>query len=164
MSEHNEQVMRRGVDEIWNGGRIEVIDELVGPGYVRHDPALPQPTIGPRALEDVVRTYREAFPDLNLVIEEMHSAGDDVVVARWRASGTHRGDLMGIAPTGKRSEVTGINLSHFGDGKMVEEWVEWDQVGMLRQLGVLPERDSAQEKALRTFSNLRTKVTGAINR
>jgi steroid delta-isomerase-like uncharacterized protein len=163
MSERNEEVVRRAIDEVWNGGRTEVIDELVGPGYVRHDPALPEPATGPRGLEDVVRIYRGAFPDLNLVVEEMHSAGD-VVMARWRASGTHRGDLMGISPTGKRSEVTGLNLIRFSDGQITDEWIEWDQLGMLRQLGVLPERDSAQERALRTISNLRTKVTGAISR
>ena len=163
MSERNEELMRRAVDEVWNGGRTEVIDEMFGPGYVRHDPALPQPVSGARGFEDVVRMYRTAFPDLNLVIEEMLST-DDVVVARWRAAGTHRGDLMGLAPTGKRAEVTGMEIAHFSDGKIVDEWVEWDQVAMLRQLGVIPERDSAQERALRTFSNLRTKVTDAIGR
>src|SRR5215217_2194401 len=102
MSERNEELMRRAVDEVWNGGRTEVIDEMFGPGDVRHDPALPQPVSGARGFEDVVRMYRTAFPDLNLVIEEMLST-DDVVVARWRAAGTHRGDLMGLAPTGKRA-------------------------------------------------------------
>ena len=163
MSEHNEAVLRRGVDEVWNGGRTEVIPEITGPGYVRHDPALAQPITGPRELEQSVVLYRNAFPDLNLEIIEMHSSGD-IVMARWRATGTHRGDLMGIAPTGKRVEVTGLNLVHFSEGKMTDEIAEWDQVQMLRDLGVIPERDSTQEKALRTLSNLRTKVTGAISR
>ncbi len=163
MSEENEKVVRRGIDEIWNGGRTEVIPEIAGAGYVRHDPALPQPTNGPRELEQAVTLYRTAFPDLNIEIIEMHSAGD-MVVARWRATGTHRGDLMGIAPTGKRGEVTGINLHRFSDGKITDEFVEWDQLSLLRQLGVIPERDSTQEKALRTVSNLRTKVSGAIGR
>lgn len=163
MSEENERVVRRGIDEMWNGGRMEVIPEIAGAGYVRHDPALPNPISGPRELEQAVQLYRNAFPDLNIEIVDMHSAGD-VVVTRFKATGTHRGDLMGIAPTGKRSDVTGLTLQHFSDGKVTDEYVEWDQLGMLRQLGVIPERDSAQEKALRTVSNLRTKVTGAIGR
>jgi hypothetical protein len=84
-------------------------------------------------------------------------------MARSRASGTHRGDLMGISPT-ERSEVTGLNLTHFKNAQITDEWVEWDRLGMLRQLGVLPKRDSAQERALRAISNLRTRVTGAIGR
>ena len=163
MSEDNEQVVRRGIDELWNGGRTEIIPEITGPGYVRHDAALPHPTNGPRELEQSVHLYRNAFPDLNIEIIEMHSTGD-VVVVRWRATGTHRGDLMGIAPTGKRVDVTGLNLHRVSGGKMTDEIAEWDQVEMLRNLGVLPERDSTQEKALRTVSNLRTKVTGAIGR
>jgi steroid delta-isomerase-like uncharacterized protein len=161
MSEQNERATRKGIDEVWNGGRMEAIDEIVGAGYVRHDPALPGPVDGARELEEVVRLYRNAFPDLNIEIEEMHSAGD-VVVTRWRASGTHRGDLMGLAPTGKHSQVTGMTLQRFSGGKVTDEFVEWDQLGMLRRLGVLPERDSVQDKALRTVSNLRTKVTEAI--
>jgi predicted ester cyclase len=138
-------VARRGIDEVWNGGRMEVIDEVVGAGYVRHDPALPQPINGARELEQAVRLYRNAFPDLNIEIEEMHSAGD-VVMARFRASGTQRGDLMGIAPTGKSASVTGLALQRFSGGKVTDEFVEWDQLGMLRALGVLPQRDSVQRR------------------
>jgi len=163
MSEHNEQVVRRGIDELWNGGRTEIIAEIAGPGYVRRDPSLPHPANGPRGLEQSVALLRNAFPDLHNEIVEMHSAGD-VVVTRWRATGTHRGDLMGIMPTGKRVDVTGLTLYRFSDGRMTDEITEWDQVELLRNLGVIPERESTQEKALRTFSNLRTKVADAIGR
>ena len=71
---------------------------------------------------------------------------------------------MGILPTGKRVDGTGLTLYRFSEGRMIEEITEWDQVELLRNLGVIPKRESAQEKALRTVSNLRTKVTGAIGR
>ncbi|HEV2773719.1 MAG TPA: ester cyclase, partial [Thermoleophilaceae bacterium] len=82
------------IDEVWNGGRVEAIEELLRPEYARHDPALPQTAHGPSGLADNVRLYREAFPDLNIEIEELVST-DDTVTMRWRAGGTHRGELMG---------------------------------------------------------------------
>ena len=109
MSQENEAVVRRMVDEVWNGGRVEAIEELVSPEYVRHDPALPQVAHGPSGLADNVRLYRDAFPDLNLEIEELVST-DGTVTMRWRAAGTHRGELMGVQPTGRRSAVTGIGV------------------------------------------------------
>lgn len=163
MSQENEAVVRRLVDEVWNGGRVEAIEELVSPEYVLHDPALPQVAHGPSGLADNVRLYRHAFPDINLEIEELVST-DDTVTMRWRATGTHRGELMGVQPTGRRSAVTGIGFLRLRDGKLVQEYQEWDQAAMLRQLGLLPERDSAQERAMRGLANLRTKVTQALGR
>src|SRR5215208_4896504 len=112
-------------------------------------------------LKETIRRYRDAFPDLNIVIEDMVSSGD-LVTTRWRASGTHRGDLMGLGATNKRSEVTGLNLTRFLDGKVTEEWSEWNEANMLRQLGALPERESTQERALLGLSNLRTRVGGML--
>lgn len=163
MSQENEALAHQMIDEVWNGGRVEQIGELVAPEYVRYDPALPQPAHGPRGLQDNVTLYRDAFPDLNIEIEDLVST-DDTVTMRWRASGTHRGELMGIQPTGRSSVVTGLALIRFQDGKAVQEHQEWDQVAMLRQLGLLPERDSTQERAMRGLANLRTKVTEAIGR
>lgn len=163
MSQDNEAVVRRLIDEVWNGGRVEALEELVSPEYVRHDPALPQTAHGPSGLADNVRLYREAFPDLNIEIEELVSTNDTVTM-RWRAGGTHRGELMGIQPTARRVVVSGLSFLRLRDGKLVREFLEWDQAGMLRQLGLLPERDSAQERALRGLANLRTKVSGALGR
>ncbi|MGI8631813.1 MAG: ester cyclase [Solirubrobacterales bacterium] len=154
---------RRLVDELWNGGKMETADELLAPDIVRYDPALPQPARGIAEYKQVVRTYRDAFPDLHLEILELVES-DDHVASRWQATGTHRGDLMGLAATGRKSTVEGIQLSRWEDGVGVEEHQSWDQMGMLRQLGVLPERDSTQEKAMTALSNLRSKVSGALNR
>jgi predicted ester cyclase len=121
MASENEAVVRRNIDEAWNGGRFEVLDETVAEQYVRHESALPSPVHGRAELKETIRRYRDAFPDLNLVIEDMVSSGD-LVTTRWLASGTHRGDLMGLEATNKRSVVTGLNLTRFLDaGLRLEE-------------------------------------------
>jgi steroid delta-isomerase-like uncharacterized protein len=163
MADEQDAIVRRSIDEVWNGGRLEVIDEIVADGYVRHESTLPGVVRGRDELKATVNLYRDAFPDLNVVIEDMVSS-EGVVTTRWRASGTHRGELMGLSPTGRRSEVTGLNLARIRDGRIHEEWQEWNEASMLRQLGVLPERESAQERALLGLSNLRTKVSEAIRR
>ena len=161
MASENEAVVRRNIDEAWNGGRFEALDETVAEQYVRHESALPSPVHGRAELKETIRRYRDAFPDLNLEIEEMVSSGD-LVTTRWLASGTHRGDLMGLEATNKRSVVTGLNLTRFLDGKVIEEWSEWNEAAMLRQLGALPERESTEERALLGLSNLRTRVGGML--
>ena len=161
MASENEAIVRRNIDEAWNGGRFEVLDESVAEHYVRYESALPGPVRGRAELKETIRRYRDAFPDLNVQIEDMASSGD-LVTTRWRANGTHRGDLMGLEATNKRSEVTGLNLARFLDGKVIEEWQEWNEAAMLRQLGVLPERKSTQERALLGLSNLRMRVGGML--
>lgn len=163
MADEHEAIIRRSIEEVWNGGRLEVIDELVADEYVRYESALPRVVRGRAELKEAVRLYRNAFPDLNVVIEDMVSSGD-LVTTRWRASGTHRGDLLGLRPTGRRSEVTGLDLARIREGRVREEWQEWNEASMLRQLGVLPERESTQERALLGVSNLRTKVAEALGR
>lgn len=163
MADEQEAIVRRSIDEVWNGGRLEVVDEILADDYVRHESTLPRVVRGRDELKATVRLYRDAFPDLNVVIEDMVSTGD-LVTTRWRASGTHRGELTGLSPTGRRAEVTGLNLARIRDGRIHEEWQEWNEAAMLRQLGVLPERESAQERALLGLSNLRTKVSEALER
>ncbi len=163
MADEQEAIVRRSIDEVWNGGRLEVIDDIVADGYVRHESTLPHVVRGRDELKATVTLYRDAFPDLNVVIEDMVSS-EGLVTTRWRASGTHRGELMGLSPTGRRSEVTGLNLARIRDGRVHEEWQEWNEAAMLRQLGVLPDRETAQERALLGLSNLRTKVSEAIRR
>ncbi len=89
--------------------------------------------------------YRQAFPDLRLIIDDVIAADDNVVV-RWHAEGTHRGELEGLAPTGTRASVTGIGIGRWEDGKLVEAWTEWDNLGLARQLGAAPPEGSVGEK------------------
>lgn len=86
--------------------------------------------------------YRNAFPDTELEINDLILEGNKVA-ARITASGTHKGALMGIAPTGKRVSITGTSITHVRDGKQVESWASYDQLGMLQQLGVMPSLQAA---------------------
>ena len=134
MSEAHEEVMRRFVDEVINNGNFSVLDELVHPNYVYRSPS--QELNGPDGLKSLFTAYRNAFPDLNVEIDELVVAGDKVVIS-IALTGAHEGDLMGIAATGKRVKVHGMVLSRFEDGKIIDEWEILDELAMFQQLGVV---------------------------
>ena len=138
MSDQNKALARRNVEEIWNQGNLSVIDELVAPNATFHDPAVPGGKFtGPEGFRQFVQIYRGAFPDVRLTIEDLIAEGDKVV-SRWTATGTQKGELMGIAPSGKRVTVTGCNIDQYQNGKIVEGWASYDMLGLLQQLGVVP--------------------------
>jgi steroid delta-isomerase-like uncharacterized protein len=138
MSDQNKALARRNVEEIWNQGNLSVIDELVAPNATFHDPSVPGGKFtGPEGFRQFVQIYRGAFPDVRITIEDL-IADSDKVVSRWTATGTHKGELMGTAPTGKRVTVTGCNIEQYQNGKVVESWASYDMLGMLQQLGVVP--------------------------
>lgn len=128
-------LVHRVIEELWNQGRLSVADELYAADYVSHDPAMPNTGTGPDAVKQIVTTYRTAFPDLRIKIEDVLVDGDKVAF-RWTSQGTHLGDLQGIAPTGKTAPSSGITISRFAAGKIAEDWANWDTLGMLRQLGI----------------------------
>jgi steroid delta-isomerase-like uncharacterized protein len=136
-AESNKALSRRLLEEAFNAGNIDVVDELVTTDVVNHDAALPEAMIGPDAAKASIRGYRTAFPDLRITIEEQ-IADDQAVATRWSAKGTHEGELMGMAPTGKQATVTGITIDRIVDGRIAETWTNWDTLGMLQQLGVVP--------------------------
>ncbi|MFQ5884656.1 MAG: ester cyclase [Thermoplasmata archaeon] len=135
-SEENEALVRRVFEEVWNQGKLDVIDELVATDYVLHDPATPGIS-GRDGYRQFVTIYRTAFPDLKFTVVDQISEGDKVAT-RWTSTGTHKGDLMGIPPTGKQTTSTGIVISRIVDGKGVEDWSIWDAMGLLQQIGVIP--------------------------
>jgi len=136
-AEDNKALIRRQFEAIWNGGNLNVIDELYAPNYTNHDPANPDQAPGPAGFIQRVSLYRTALPDLHLTIDDQVAEGDRVVT-RWTGSGTHRGDLLGIPPTGRSVSVTGMLISRIEGGKFVEEWVNWDTLGLLQQVGAVP--------------------------
>lgn len=137
MTEANKAIARRIIEEVYNDGRFEVADELVAPDYVGHDAASPEPMRGPDGVKSQAEGYRAAFPDMRLTIADEIAEGDRVVT-RWTATGTHEGELFGISPTGKQATVMGITISRIADGRIVENWISWDTLGLLQQLGVVP--------------------------
>ena len=142
------EASRRLLEESFNEGKVELIDQLVAPDAVNHDPATPaqmRDLGGPEVFKRTVSMYRAAFPDVRIVVDDVIAA-DDKVVLRWHSEGTHRGELEGLAPTGARASVTGIGIDRWKDGKIVEAWTEWDNLGLARQLGAAPPEGSVGEK------------------
>jgi predicted ester cyclase len=143
MSEANKGIVRRMIDEILNGqGNPDVADELFAPYYVGHNPASPVDTRGPEGVKGFASMFRSAFPDVHFSVEDQVAEGDKVVT-RWRGSGTHRGDLFGIAPTGNRVTFVGITINRIEGGKVAEEWQIFDALGMMQQLGAIPSPGEA---------------------
>ena len=138
MSEGNKNVVRRLFEEVWNKGNLPVADELFTPNYDHHDPSTPDFGRGPESEKKRATLYRTAFPDLRLTIEDIIAEGD-AVMARWSCRGTHKGDLSGIAPTGKQFTISGVSIARIAGGKMAEGWINWDALGLMQQLGVVPE-------------------------
>ncbi|WP_316367724.1 ester cyclase [Candidatus Thiodiazotropha sp. CDECU1] len=134
MSLKNEMTMRRFVEQVINKGNFPVLDEVIHPNYVYRSPD--QVLQGQEALRELLTTYRSAFPDLHIEIEEMVSAGNKTVIS-ITLSGTHKGDLMGIGATGRQVKASGMILSHFENGKIVEEWELLDQLTLYQQLGIV---------------------------
>jgi steroid delta-isomerase-like uncharacterized protein len=143
MSEQNKAISRRLVEEAFNEGKLEVVDELVASDFVNHDPSSPEDLRGPEGLKAFIRSYRSAFPDIHVRIEDQIAQGDKVV-SRWSGSGTQKGELLGMPASGKQARVTGITIDRLEGGKIIESWNNWDTLGMLQQLGAIPEPARAQ--------------------
>lgn len=130
----------RLVEEGWNEGKLEVIDQMTSPDAVIHDTVLHHDhhhhvrAAGPEAGKRFVVAYRTAFPDLMFTVDDM-VAEDDIVVVRWRADGTHEGELLSIGPTGRRATVTGTGVFRFAQAAIVESWINLDAEGLMQQLG-----------------------------
>jgi len=119
-------------DEILNKGNLDAFDELCAPNFVKHA-IPPSPDYGIEGSKQSVLMLRKAFPDIKYTVEDMIEDGDKLV-ARWSAKGTHKGEFMGIPPTGKQVFFSGIEIIRVEDGKAVEEWEELDRAGLMQQL------------------------------
>ena len=146
MSEGNKSIVRRLFEEVWNKGNTQIVDELFTPNYFHHDSSTPDVGRGPESEKKRASLYRTAFPDLRLTIEDIIADGE-TVMARWSCRGTHKGDLSGIAPTGKQFAISGVSIARLANGKMAEGWVNWDALGLMQQLGVVPELAKAKAVA-----------------
>jgi steroid delta-isomerase-like uncharacterized protein len=122
MSEDNKLIVRRWLEEVLTRGNLERVGELFASNYVLHDPSFPRDVYGPEGVKRYVAAYRLAFPDARFPVEDQIAQGDKVV-SRWSARGTHRGEFLGIAPTGQEVTVTGIEFDHVAGGRIEEAWV-----------------------------------------
>jgi steroid delta-isomerase-like uncharacterized protein len=137
MSQQNKEMVRRSIEDVWNQGRFEVVDDYVSSDLVIHGSTATGEVHG----ADGVRTYfgalRAAFPDLHFTIKDQVAEGDRVVT-RWIGSGTHHGEFQGMPPTGKSAQISGIDIDRVVDGKIVECWSSFDELGLMMQLGLIP--------------------------
>ena len=140
-AEANRALIQRFYYEGWNKGNIGLYDELVTEDFVDHRAAVPGIPDGREGFKLMNAMLHAAFPVqvelLNIVAE------DDKVAAVWRSTGTHEGELWGIPATGKHVDFTATVLYHVRDGRLSEGWITRDDLGMMRQIGVIPPPDSA---------------------
>jgi len=122
--------------EFWNQKNLAVIDEIWSPEFIAHHPSSGSP-LDFESFKQGCLAYITALPDLHAVHDETIAEGDKIV-CRWTSTGTHLGKLMGIPPTGKKVTYTGITITRFADGKIVEQWWTMDTLGLMQQLGVIP--------------------------
>ena len=135
-TEENIQLMRRWFQEVWNEGKMDTVYELLSPDAVARGQRGAEAEIrGPEEFEKFAKEIRGAFPDIRVTVEDVFGA-DDKVVLRWSGVMTHTGDLQGLAPSGRTVRSRGITIARIVDGQIVEGWDNWDQLGMLEQIGV----------------------------
>lgn len=137
MAQENSALIRRWFEEVWNNGRMEAIDEMASPDVVGHGQAQHAIDIGIEQFRNFATDLRNAFPDMQVTIDQTIEEGDKVV-AHWTSTMTHKGAFLGFAPTGKKATVTGISIQRIANGKIVEGWDNWDQLGLLVQIGAVP--------------------------
>ena len=137
-TEENKAIARRIQEELWDQKNLAVADELLAPTYVDHVPGSP-PDVppGPARHKEIASAYFTAFPDVRVTVEFQIAEGD-MVVTRWKSHATHTGSLFGMPATNKSATITGITISRIVEGKAVETWTNFDNLGMLQQLGVIP--------------------------
>jgi steroid delta-isomerase-like uncharacterized protein len=135
-TEDNKALVRRLVEQVINGGNLDLVDQLLANDYVYNAPGNPE-VRGREGYKQLVNMYRTAFPDLRMSVDQQTAEGD-MVITRWSATGTQRGDLMGMPPTGKQVKVVGITQNRVVGGRVAEEFEVYDALGMMQQLGAVP--------------------------
>ena len=135
MIEESTKLVRRMYDEAWNEGKLDVVDEICAPDYVGRGPYGGEH--GPESVKSGILTRRQAFPDIHVTIEDIIASGDKVV-ARLTFRGTHKGEFLGIQPTGQEVTWSGIWIYRVANGKFVERWHNYDMFGLMLQLGANP--------------------------
>ena len=134
MSEQNKAQVRRVIEEIYNRGDLDVVDEVAASDLIIH--ASSQDIHGREGAKRYVAALRAGFPDIRFTIEDQIAEGD-MVVTRWTARGTHTGAFQGIAPTGREIRIAGADIDRIVGGKTVECWAHVDELGLMQQLGAV---------------------------
>ncbi|HWZ84182.1 MAG TPA: ester cyclase [Terriglobales bacterium] len=133
--EENIQLMKRWFQEVWNEGKTQSIHDLLSPNAVAKGQSVDHADLhGPAEFVRFVESIRATFSDMKITVEDVFGTADKVVL-RWSGKMTHRGDGLGVPATGKTIQITGITIARIENGKIVEGWDNWDQLGMFEQIG-----------------------------
>jgi len=136
-TEQNKATFRRMVDEVFNKGNVDLIDELLTPDFIENEELPPGIPLGREGIKQLTVMLHSTFPDFKATIEDILADGDKVVV-RMTWSGTQKGEFMGIPATGKRVSFSVIDIVRFSGDKFVEHWGLMDDTSLMRQLGAVP--------------------------
>ncbi len=136
-AEENKAAFRRIPEEVLNAGNLDLADELFAADYVEHAPVPPGTPPGLAGFKAFVTAFRAAFPDLHYTVGTILAEGD-LTAGNLTGRGTHRGEFMGITPTGRQFASSGMSFYRITDSKVSELWVQADLPGLLQQLGAAP--------------------------
>ena len=136
--EQNKAIIRRYIEVGWSTGDMNAVEDAIAPDYRRHQPNMVMAVESEKELEQLIGMYRTGVPDLDIKVQHIVAEGD-WVVTRVICKGTHTGELAGIPPTGKSLEFTASDIFQMADGKVIESWHNVDDLGLLQQIGIIPE-------------------------
>ena len=145
-STQNKQLVEEFIRALFTNGDLTAVDRYLDPEFINHDPPLPGSPDGPESMRQAAELFRQAFPDWRSDVQHMISE-DDLLMEHFIAYGTHRGSVMGETPTGQHVVMRGINIFRIVDGKIVERWGRLDDLGLMQQLGLAPQRAAAASHA-----------------
>jgi steroid delta-isomerase-like uncharacterized protein len=137
MSTDNKALVRHFYDEIINRANLEMADEFIADGFVDHNPVAPGLPGGREGVRQTFAMFHSGLPDMHVTVEDQIAEGG-TVVSRLRFRGTHKGEFIGIQPTGKKLNISVIDVITLKDGKAIERWGQADLLGVMQQLGVVP--------------------------
>jgi steroid delta-isomerase-like uncharacterized protein len=134
ITEEEAQAFTDRIVDMWNEANLTILDEVYSPEIVRHDCGVPEDIVGLENMKNYLENLFNAFPDLNLTVDEMIIAGNKMV-QRWTMTGTNTGSMGEMPPTGKNVQFSGVSIGHFINGKAVEIWDYYNMLDMMQQLG-----------------------------
>jgi steroid delta-isomerase-like uncharacterized protein len=142
-TEENKAIIRRMTEGFYNQGNVDLAEHFFADSYVHHDPASPH-VRNRDGLKASLRAFLAGCPDLHITTDQLLAEGD-MVAKRWTYHATQSGDLAGMAPTGTRIAMSGLELFRLEDGKIAESWLGYDNLSLMQQLGIIPAPEQIQE-------------------